>query len=189
MPKAGTTSSHYIDNDRMFRELVDYRKSVKRAVREGKKPPQINEYIGGCFLEIAQNFSTNWRFANYPFRDDMVGDAVEDCVRRVLNFSPKKGKNPFAFFTQIVFYAFIRRIQKEKKQTKIKMRAFERNDPTGKFRNLMEDALRGSHFQSLLANEDEKKETKERIVAKTKRKARKKVGGKASGVDLREFMG
>jgi hypothetical protein len=115
----------------------------------------------------------------------MVGDAVEDCVRRVLNFNPSKGENPFAFFTQIVFYAFIRRIQKEKRQMVIKMRAFERNDPTGKFRNLMKDAFEGGHFPNLMASEEEKKETKAKMSAK----GRKKVRKTASSVDLTTFMG
>ena len=41
------------------------------------------------------------------------------------NFDETKSKNPFAYFTQIIYYAFLRRIQKEKKQTYVKYKATE----------------------------------------------------------------
>jgi hypothetical protein len=136
------STSHYIDNKKFMDELVLHKKAVKRAKREGTKPPGVSNYIGQCFLDIATNLSTKPNFANYTYRDEMISDSIENCIMYATNFDPRKSKNPFAFFTQIIYYAFIRRIQKEKKQQYIKMRAFEQNDPTGKFRNWMEEEHR-----------------------------------------------
>lgn len=136
------STSHYIDNKRFMQELILHKKAVRKAKREGTKPPGVSNYIGQCFLDIANNLSTKPNFANYTYRDEMISDSIENCIMYATNFDPKKSKNPFAFFTQIIYYAFIRRIQKEKKQQYIKMRAFEQNDPTGKFRNWMEEEHR-----------------------------------------------
>lgn len=125
-----------------MQELILHKKAVRKAKREGTKAPGVSNYIGQCFLDIANNLSTKPNFANYTYRDEMISDSIENCIMYATNFDPKKSKNPFAFFTQIIYYAFIRRIQKEKKQQYIKMRAFEQNDPTGKFRNWMEEEHR-----------------------------------------------
>jgi hypothetical protein len=90
-------------------------------------------------MDIAENLAKKPNFANYPFKEEMIGDAVENCMMYTTNFDPSKSKNPFAFFTQIIFYAFLRRIQKEKKHLYIKMKKFEESDPTGKFRNWLKD--------------------------------------------------
>jgi hypothetical protein len=131
-------STHYIDNERFLKELVIHKKAVKKAKGEGIKPPGVTDYIGQCFLDIANNLAKKPNFANYTYKDEMVSDSVENCIMYATNFDPKKSRNPFAFFTQIIYYAFLRRIQKEKKQLFIKMKCFEQNDPTGRFRNWME---------------------------------------------------
>lgn len=130
--------NHYIDNEKFLEELVTHKKAVAKAKKAGSKPPGVSNYIGQCFLDIANNLAKKPNFANYTYKDDMVSDSVENCIMYATNFDPKKSRNPFAFFTQIIYYAFLRRIQKEKKQLYIKMRCFEENDPTGRFRNWME---------------------------------------------------
>lgn len=132
-------STHYIDNERFLKELVTHKKAVNKAKKEGIKPPGVTNYIGQCFLDIANNLAKKPNFANYTYKDEMVSDSVENCIMYATNFDPKKSRNPFAFFTQIIYYAFLRRIQKEKKQMFIKMKCFEQNDPTGRFRNWMEE--------------------------------------------------
>ena len=132
-------NSHYIDNKRFLEEITEHRKAVRRAKKEGVKAPGVTDYIGQCFLDIANNLAKKPNFANYSFKDEMIGDAVENCIMYATNFDPAKSKNPFAFFTQITFYAFLRRIQKEKKQLYIKLKCFEDSDPTGKFRNWMDE--------------------------------------------------
>ncbi len=132
------TRSHYIDNERFLEELVSHKKAVAKAKKAETKPPGVNNYIGQCFLDIANNLAKKPNFANYTYKEEMVSDSVENCILYATNFDPKKSRNPFAFFTQIIYYAFLRRIQKEKKQLYIKMKCFEDNDPTGRFRNWME---------------------------------------------------
>jgi len=116
---------NYIDNKKFLKEMVAYRKSVIAAKKAGEEKPRIPEYVGECFMKIAENLSHRPNFLSYTFRDEMVSDAIENCVMYADNFNPAKSKNPFAYFTQIVWYAFIRRIQKEKKQLYVKYKSTE----------------------------------------------------------------
>lgn len=117
--------SHYIDNKEFLREMIKYRQSITTAKRLGESKPRIPEYVGKCFMMIAENLSHRPNFLSYTFREEMVSDAIENCVMYVDNFDPTKSQNPFAYFTQIVYYAFLRRIQKEKTQLYIKYKATE----------------------------------------------------------------
>ena len=102
--------------------MINYRKAVNKAKREKKPKPPVTDYIGSCFLKIANHLSFSPNFINYTFRDDMISDGIENCLQYLDNFNPKTSNNPFAYFTQIIYYAFVRRIQKEKKQVTIKNR-------------------------------------------------------------------
>lgn len=112
---------HYVDNKKLFEVMVKYRAAVdkhKQAQKKTKrklKPPTIPDYVGECLLKIATRLSNKPNFANYTFREDMISDAMENCILYMHNFDPKKSQNPFAYFTQIIHYAFIRRIEREKK--------------------------------------------------------------------------
>ena len=97
------------------------------AAERGEAKPRITNYLGECFLKIATHLSFKPNFVNYMFKDDMVCDGIENCVQYINNFNPEKSKNPFAYFTQIIHYAFLRRIQKEKKQLEIKTKIIERS--------------------------------------------------------------
>ena len=120
-------SEHYVNNKDFLEALIQYKESVKRAAVAGKPKPRISNYIGECFLKIANHLSYRPNFVNYMFKDDMICDGVENCVQYVDNFDPEKSKNPFAYFTQIIYYAFLRRIQREKKQLEIKSKILERS--------------------------------------------------------------
>ena len=111
---------HYVNNKEFLEAMKAYRKSVNKAKKEKKEKPLVTNYIGSCFLKIANHLSYRPNFINYTFRDDMISDGIENCLQYMNNFNPEKSKNPFAYFTQIIYYAFIRRIQKEKKQIQIK---------------------------------------------------------------------
>ena len=111
---------HYVDNKKFLEEMKKYHKKVQSARKRNRKDPPITNYIGECFLKIANHLSYRPNFINYTFRDDMISDGIENCLQYMDNFNPDKSKNPFAYFTQIIYYAFIRRIQKEKKQIQIK---------------------------------------------------------------------
>ena len=115
-------TEHYVDNKVFNEEMKKYRKKVLSARNRNRKDPPINDYIGECFLKIANHLSYRPNFINYTYKEDMISDGIENCLQYVSNFDPTKSNNPFAYFTQIIYYAFIRRIQKEKKQTIIKQK-------------------------------------------------------------------
>ena len=113
---------HYVDNKKFLQAMTEYRALRIKAEEEGKKRPQVTNYIGECYLKIANHLSYRPNFINYTYRDDMISDGIENCLQYMDNFDPEKSKNPFAYFTQIIYYAFIRRIQKEKKQQQVKQK-------------------------------------------------------------------
>ena len=117
MPKQ---KEHYVSNKDFLIALVEYKTEVKNCEESGKSKPQVSSYIGECFIKIATHLSYKPNFINYMFRDEMISDGVENCIQYIDNFDPEKSSNPFAYFTQIIYYAFLRRIQKEKRQLDIK---------------------------------------------------------------------
>ena len=118
---------HYVDNKLFLEEIIKYRQSVQDAVYLGKPKPRITNYLAECFLKIATHLSYRPNFINYMFKEDMISDGVENCVQYIDNFDPDKSKNPFAYFTQIIYYAFLRRIAKEKRQMDIRDKLIEKN--------------------------------------------------------------
>tara|TARA_R100001594_G_scaffold11940_1_gene26741 strand:+ start:1021 stop:1497 length:477 start_codon:yes stop_codon:yes gene_type:complete len=124
MPKK--KSEHYVNNKQLLEALIVYREKVAHAKENDLPKPRITNYLGECFLKIATHLSYKPNFVNYMFRDDMISDGIENCVQYIHNFDPEKSRNPFAYFTQIIHYAFLRRIQKEKKQLDIKSKIIER---------------------------------------------------------------
>ena len=137
-------SEHYVNNKELLEALIVYRTKVEksylkifdkdltkqpkeeRAKRWEGKPP-ISNYLGECFLKIATHLSYKPNFVNYMFRDDMISDGIENCVQYIHNFNPERSQNPFAYFTQIIHFAFLRRIQREKRQLEIKNKILERS--------------------------------------------------------------
>jgi len=116
--------NHYINNKEFLQALIEYQADIKKCKKEGKPKPYVTDYIAMCFLQIAQRLSYRPNFINYTYKDDMISDGLENCLAYMHNFNPTKSKNPFAYFTQIIYYAFLRRIQKEKKQQYIKYKVF-----------------------------------------------------------------
>jgi DNA-directed RNA polymerase specialized sigma subunit len=122
------TPAHYVDNKKFLQALIDYKNAVELAKKEGREKPQVTNYIGECFLKIATHLSYKTNFINYTFKDDMISDGIENCLSAADKFDPEKSSNPFAYYTQIVFFAFVRRIQKEKKQQQTKYKLIENMD-------------------------------------------------------------
>ena len=116
---------HYVDNKKFLIAMTEYRELRIKAEEEGKRRPTVTNYIGECYLKIANHLSYRPNFINYTYRDDMISDGIENCLQYMDNFDPEKSKNPFAYFTQIIYYAFIRRIQKEKKQQHVKQKMIQ----------------------------------------------------------------
>ena len=118
---------HYVDNEKFFKEMKKWKQRILDA-REVEDPdPPSTEYMAECFLKISENLAWRPNFINYTFRDDLVSDGIENCLLYAHNFNPEKSKNPFSYFTQIIHHAFIRRIQKEKKQMHLKYLYVERS--------------------------------------------------------------
>jgi len=124
----GKTGAHYVDNKKFYDALVAYRKEVDKAAAAGKEQPIVPDYIGECFIKIATHLSYKANFINYTFKDDMISDGIENCLTAVAKFDPEKSTNPFAYYTQIIYFAFIRRIQKEKKQQATKYELIKNMD-------------------------------------------------------------
>lgn len=112
--------AHYVNNPDFLAALIEHKAKIKHAQDNGLEPPILSNYIGECILKIATHLSYKPNFINYSYRDEMIADGIENCIQYVHNFDPTKSTNPFAYFTQIIYYAFLRRIQREKKQTYIK---------------------------------------------------------------------
>jgi hypothetical protein len=163
-----TKKEHYVDNKQFLEAMKAYKKLCRKAKTEKKDKPPVDNYLGSCFLKIANHLSYRPNFINYTFRDDMISDGIENCLQYLDNFDPVKSKNPFAYFTQIIFYAFVRRIQKEKKQVTIKHKlimdnnlddfALQPQDQQGEYTNQFKEFLQ----KNLRMEEQPKKEKKPR---------------------------
>jgi hypothetical protein len=163
--------AHYVNNKDFLDALIKYREAVAKAAEEGKDKPILSNYIGECILKIATHLSYKPNFINYSYRDDMILDGIENCIQYIDNFNPDKSSNPFAYFTQIIYYAFLRRIAKEKKQSYIKgklimdmpFEAFEvqEGDEDREFHNAYLDFMQQNHtFDDFIERKKEKKKKK-----------------------------
>ena len=133
---------HYVDNKKFLVAMTEWRLKYDKAEKAKRKQPVVTNYIGECFLKIANHLSYRPNFINYTYRDDMISDGIENCLQYMSNFNPNKSNNPFAYFTQIIYYAFIRRIQKEKKQQDVKAKLIANSGA-----EMMMDSLVGDDAQ------------------------------------------
>lgn len=123
MTKKPRARKNYVNKADLLVALGIHAAACKEAKENGKQRPDIPRYIGECIWDIANGVAKRPNFASYPFREDMVMDGVENCLQYMHNFNPEKTDNPFGYFTQIVWYAFLRRIAKEKKQMYIRYKS------------------------------------------------------------------
>ena len=119
---------HYVNNKDFLAAMTEYRENRLAAEEKDLPKPRVTEYIGECFVKIANHLAYKSNFVNYTFREEMILDGIENCITYIDNFNPEKSKNPFAYFTQITYYAFLRRIQKEKKQLDTKYKYIQNLD-------------------------------------------------------------
>ena len=124
----GKNSKHYVDNKVFNVAMIEYIKDCRIVTDAGKNikenRPTVSNYIAECFMKISERLSYSPNFVNYTFKDEMVCDGIENCLLYMHNFNPDKSSNPFSYFTQIIYFAFLRRIQKEKKQQYVKLKSF-----------------------------------------------------------------
>jgi len=114
---------NYVNNPDLLAALIEYKKQVRDAEDQGDEPPKVPDYIGECIYQISNRLATKPNFSGYTYKDDMIMDGIENCLLYINNFDPNKSSNPFAYFTQIIWYAFLRRIAKEKKQMYIRFKS------------------------------------------------------------------
>ena len=107
--------------------MTEYKRICQEHQDKDEQYPSIPDYIGECFMKIAERLSLRPNFINYAFREEMIADGIENCVQYAHNFNPERSTNPFSYFTQIIYYAFVRRIQKEKKHLYIKYKTIQHN--------------------------------------------------------------
>ena len=180
-------AEHYVDNQRFLLEMTEYQNERKTAKENGIELPPCPDYIGECFLKIAQRLSFRPNFINYAFREDMISDGIENCVQYMNNFNPEKSKNPFAYFTQIIYYAFIRRIQKEKKQLYIKYKTMDSNSSLGDNVEVSADDTQNYVYETM--TNDQKVNMYDFISNFEEAKKKKKVATTKKSTSLELFMG
>ena len=164
--------AHYVNNADFLAALIVHRNNRLAAEAAGLPKPIIPNYIGDCILKIANHLAYKPNFINYSYRDDMVLDGIENCIQYLDNFNPDKYSNPFAYFTQIIYFAFLRRITKEKKQAYIKGRliqempfdAFELQDgDDGEYHNQYLEFMQqhGTFDETFMQRKEKKKKAKQ----------------------------
>ena len=172
-----TTNTHYVNNKQFLEAMIEWRESCDVAENVGEPQPPVTNYIGECFLKIANHLSYRPNFINYTYRDDMINDGIENCLQYLENFNPKKSKNPFAYFTQIIYYAFVRRIQKEKKQSLIKNKLIHESGLATLAQQTMDDTQYKNELVEFLKRNSYDKYVEEEALTekqKQKQKAKKK---------------
>ena len=174
--KSEKKKEHYVNNKEFLAAMTEYKKLCVEAEESGEDKPPVSNYIGECFLKIANHLSYRPNFINYTFRDDMISDGIENCLQYLDNFDPEKSKNPFAYFTQIIYYAFVRRITKEKKQVEIKQRMLRDSNFDDLALQPHDDATYTNQFTEFLKNNTNEEEKVE--VKKKKPKQRRNLKGK-----------
>lgn len=117
---------NYLDNKQFLQALIEFKKDVNYAKENNLPRPRVTEFLGSCFSKIATHLSYKPNFINYMYKEDMISDGIENCLQYIDNFDPEKSKNPFAYFTTIIYYAFLRRIAKEKRQMDIKSKIIDK---------------------------------------------------------------
>lgn len=175
--KPNAQSTHYVNNDKFYRSCLAYKEACNVATVTGQPKPKIPDYIGECLIKIAEKMSYSRNFINYPFREEMIGDAIENCLLYFDNFDPFKYTNPFSYFTQIVYYAFLRRIEREKRHLYVKHKVRQKqiiDNDFAHFSELDEEILlefreETANMQEFVNNYEERERNRKAKKAKKKR--------------------
>jgi DNA-directed RNA polymerase specialized sigma24 family protein len=162
-------TTNYINNKKLYTTLIEYKRLVKEAKEEGREKPILTRYVAEAIMLICSNLAKKSNFSGYTYKEEFIGDAIIDCLAAVDNFNPDKTNNPFAYFSQVAWNAFIRRIQKEKKQTYIKHK---------NYRNMFDDASFGLEGEQIKNNEfhNDVIESFEKKLTSSKKKSKISVG-------------
>lgn len=161
---------NYVNNGDLFDALVEYKRLVREAEDAGEQKPRVPDYIGTCIYQIATRLATKPNFSGYSYKEDMISDGIENCLLYINNFNPEKSQNPFAYFTQIIWYAFLRRIQKEKKQMYIRFKSSQAMVAAGETytgEDITLNLTTGQDYMSDFINDYEEKLAKDKAKKKS----------------------
>jgi len=188
-------SIHYVNNSDFSTAVVEYVERVVIARKDETKIPTVPDYVAQCFLKIAEGLSHKGNFIRYTYREEMVMDAVENCLKAISNYNleaaTRTGKpNAFAYFTQITWYAFLRRISKEKKQQEIKLKYLAKSGIDSFIDTGTESVAAGqaAHFVDTLKDRIARVRNTDNEVKEIVKKEKKKRKTKLADSDLSEFM-
>ena len=188
-------SIHYVNNSDFSTAVVEYVEKVDNARKTDNNIPKVPDYIAQCFLKIAEGLSHKANFIRYTYREEMVMDAVENCLKAIGNYNleaaTRTGKpNAFAYFTQITWYAFLRRITKEKKQQEIKIKYLTKSGIDSFIDTGSEAAASdtATHFVDTLRDRIQRVRSTDEEIKEIVKKERKKRKVKIADSDLSEFM-
>lgn len=195
MAREKRQSIHYVNNAEFSASVVAYVKIVQEAKTAKEPLPIVTDYIAQCFLKIAEGLSHKSNFIRYTYREEMVMDAVENCLKAIENYNieaaTRTGKpNAFAYFTQISWYAFLRRIAKEKKQQDIKFK-FIASSGVEDFMTLDGNASTQSvagHFVDVLKERIDKVKDQDVVVKEFVKKEKRKKRTIKVDSDLSGFI-
>ena len=180
--KVKAKPKHYIDNKTFYTAIIKYKNDVEEATAAGKQVPRIPAYIGECLFKIATRLSLKPNFISYTFREEMISDGLENCINYLNNFNPEKSDNPFAYFTQIIWFAFLRRIDKEKKHLYIKQKTLE----NFYFEGMLAEQGIGEDDRNVTVNLDNEY-MKSLVVSFDKKQAEKQKKSKEKRLGLEKF--
>jgi DNA-directed RNA polymerase specialized sigma subunit len=180
---------NYVNNPEFLQAIIDYKQQCKDAEESGEPNPQIPNYIGECIYQISNRLATKPNFSGYTYKEEMISDGLENAIQALKNFDPQKSSNPFAYFTHIIWYAFLRRIDKEKKQVYIRHKVTEQSVLTGTAVEKEEGAsgepgyidLNNDYMNDFVSNYEKRMETKSKAQKKTKKKGLEKFYGEDEG--------
>lgn len=167
---SGKSKNNYINNKTLYAAMIKHRNAINEAKENGGSKPLASNYIGESIILICNNLAKKPNFSGYTYKTEMISDGIIDCVAAIDNFNPDKTNNPFAYFTQIAWNAFIRRIHKEKKQTYIKHKNFENSFLMDNLWNTPEHAmqLNTNEYSGEIVKNFENSLTKNKKTAKLK---------------------
>jgi DNA-directed RNA polymerase specialized sigma24 family protein len=180
-----SNKNHYVDNNKFLESMIEYKRACLEAEDSGEKKPQIPDYVARCILMIAEKLSSKPNFHSYTFREEMVGDGIKNCIMYIDNFDPEKSSNPFAYFTQIIYYAFIQRINRERKQLYIKYKSSQEVALMGEY-ELQEDFSNEDHRPNqveLYENINEFVENYEQKNNLKRKEVERHISTKKSGIE------
>ena len=196
MARTKRASIHYVNNAEFSQAVVDYVTTVREAKKKEEQLPIVPDYIASCFLRIAEGLSHKSNFIRYTYREEMVMDAVENCLKAIENYNleaaTRTGKpNAFAYFTQITWYAFLRRIAKEKKQQEIKFKYLTKsgieNFMVNEHGDDMTHQVAGAFIDTLRGRIEKVRNVDTEVKEFAKEEKKRKRSAKADS-DLSEFL-